>query len=84
MIALAMYDKKAAVFSHLTTARTKDEARRSFGQSAHDENSMLSKFPDDYQLYAIGYFNQESGALEPNANGVLELICTASDFHEAK
>lgn len=74
----SMYDKKTKVFSDPHCYRTIEEARRSFGQAAQDEKTLINKHPDDFELYFVGTFNEENGYYQPLE--MRELVCSGSDF----
>lgn len=42
-------------------------ASRSFTQAAQDENTTISQFPEDYSLYKLGEFDDQSGEIKSNA-----------------
>lgn len=58
----SIYDHKTAGYGSLFLAMSDVVAQR-LVQSAADSSSMLSKFPEDYTLYAIGQFDDSNGML---------------------
>jgi len=58
-------DAKAQMYNQPFFQRTHGEAERNFQQLVKDEKSMISKFPDDYDLYFIGEYDDNAGTLKP-------------------
>jgi len=61
---LKMYsvrDSKAETFHPPFYKRTHGEAERDFQALAHDEKSQVSKFPEDFDLYWVGSYDELSG-----------------------
>jgi hypothetical protein len=61
----AIRDAKAEVFNTPFYQKTHGEAERSFKQLVSDAQSMVSKFPDDYDLYYLGEYDDQTGKLHP-------------------
>lgn len=59
----AVYDKKAAAFGTPYTSQNDGTACRSFERACKDPSLEIHQFPDDYQLFALGDFDTESGAI---------------------
>lgn len=57
-------DAKAEVFNQPWFAKTHGEAERNFMQLARDEKSMVGQFPEDYDLYFIGTYCEQTGVIE--------------------
>ena len=78
----SVFDEKAETFSPPMFLKHNGEALRSFQQVVEDNTSMISKFPSDYKLYALGTFDDVAGMFE----GVKtpEFLANASDFVEVK
>ena len=58
-------DAKTEIFSNPFYAKTHGEAERNFSMAVNDNNpnNMLSKFPEDYQLWYIGEFDDHTGKM---------------------
>jgi len=56
-------DVKAELFNRPFAAQSDVLASRAFYSAAMSPESELSKFPDDYSLWLIGTFNDETGVL---------------------
>lgn len=56
-------DSKAEVFNTPFFLNTHGEAERAFNNLVTDPKSMISKYPDDYDLYYVGEFNNDNGKL---------------------
>ena len=71
-------DVKAASFGQPFFAMNKGIAVRMFSDLVNDKNSMVSKHPDDFKLYMLGEFDDNSGGLSPVAQP--EFLHSASEF----
>lgn len=58
---VAIYDNKTAVWISPWFTRSKVEAQRTFSAVLQDEKSMMSKFPEDYDLFLMGEFDDLAG-----------------------
>lgn len=62
-LVFCVYDVKAEVFGMPIFQRTKGEALRTFETEVNRPESMLNKHPEDYSLFLVGTYNQETGEL---------------------
>lgn len=60
----AIKDAKAEVYGKPFHQTTHGEAERSFRQLIMDEKSMPHKFPDDYDLYYLGEYDDQTGLVQ--------------------
>lgn len=63
--AFSIRDSKAEVYFPPFYQKTTGEAERSFAQLVNDPQTMVGKFPEDYDLYLIGEWNDQTGLLIP-------------------
>lgn len=63
--AYSIRDTKAEVFNTPFFQKTHGEAERSFRQLVSDNKSMPSLYPEDYDLYYIGTYNDITGLVSP-------------------
>lgn len=64
---LKMYsirDSKTEVFSQPFFQKSHGEAERSFTQLLRDDKSTISQFPEDYDLYFHGIYDDQTGKLQ--------------------
>lgn len=61
--AYAIRDSKAEMYNVPFFNKTHGEAERNFKQLVNDEKSMVHKYPDDYDLYHIGQYDDDKGVL---------------------
>jgi len=61
--AFSIYDSKAEYFSAPYFYKTNGMAIRAFTELARDANSTISKHPDDYRLFRVGDFDDDTGTL---------------------
>lgn len=47
------------------TAKSTNQAARMFGDAINDTNSEMRKHPEDYDLFVVGEFEEETGELLP-------------------
>jgi len=57
-------DAKAEVFNQPWFAKTHGEAERNFAQLSRDSKSMVAQFPEDYDLYYIGTYDDQTGLID--------------------
>jgi len=57
-------DSKGEVFNTPFFQKTHGEAERSFRQLINDEKSMVFKYPDDFDLYYLGEYDDHTGKLK--------------------
>jgi len=58
-------DQKAEYFTQPFFKKTHGEAERDFHQLVNDEKSQLNKFPEDFDLYHLGTYDDETGKMTP-------------------
>jgi hypothetical protein len=75
--AFSIYDKASGTYANPIFAPTKGVAIRSFTDEANNTQSMLNKHPEDYFLYYMGEFDQETGTF---TQVKLENLGNAKDF----
>lgn len=61
---VAVKDRAIDAFMRPFTVRAKQEAIRSFTEEAQKPESEISKHPEDYDLYFLGTFEDQTGKLE--------------------
>ena len=61
----AIYDVKADFYANPFTARTTAEALRSFAQAANDEKITISQNPEDFALYELAIYDEQTGQISP-------------------
>jgi len=58
-------DSKGEIFGQPFFQKTPGEAERSFKMLVNDSQSIPSKYPEDFDLYYIGQFDDQSGKVQP-------------------
>lgn len=79
LIICAVRDLKAEVFGNPFCAQTIGAAVRGFedeANRAHEENTVY-KHPDDFQLFALGKFDNNSGEFKTE---LPKLLCSAKEL----
>lgn len=64
LFAMSILDNRADVYNTPFFSRGLGEAERNFQELCNDPKSMVNKYPDDYSLYLIGEFDDQTGKLE--------------------
>lgn len=62
--AYSIYDSKSKTYTPPFFMRQRGEAIRAFTQTANDPSSNINKFPEDYSLFHIGFYDDNTGKLE--------------------
>lgn len=57
-------DAKAEVFNTPFFQKTHGEAERNFRTIVNDEKSTVNKFPEDFDLYYLGDYDDNTGKME--------------------
>jgi hypothetical protein len=58
-------DSKAEIFHQPFYQKSHGEAERTFHQLCNDPKSTLFQFPEDFDLYYVGEYNDQSGVFKP-------------------
>lgn len=58
-------DAKGGVYNQPFQALNEQDAVRSFTRVAWDKNSMINAFPNDFDLYYLGEFDDTKGLYSP-------------------
>ena len=72
----AIRDLKADYFQNLWLAQNDQVAVRNFRTLVNDKSTQFGLYPEDYDLYLIGSFDQVSGEMLPK----LVSICNGSSL----
>jgi len=54
-------DSKGEIFHPPFYQKSHGEAERSFRELTRDEKSFIAKYPDDYDLYYLGEYDDQKG-----------------------
>lgn len=57
-------DSKAGIFMPPFLQNSHGEAERTFNKYTHKSDSMISQYPDDYDLYFMGDFDDNTGKFD--------------------
>lgn len=63
LMMFSVLDSKVGLYARPFVARNKAEAMRSFASIAQDGNHPIGQHPEDYILYYVGTFSEQTGAL---------------------
>lgn len=76
---LAPYDKKTALYQTPFIVRHVGEAIREWDIVTRDKNTKYGKNPEDFDLYQVGEFDDETGEIIPMK--AMHLASGVSDAH---
>lgn len=78
-------DSKAEIFYPPMFQKTHGEAERTFNKMVQDEKSMISQYPDDYDLYYIGEYDDQTGTINSlqTPQHVVKAVMMKSDRNKA-
>lgn len=65
LIIVSIYDSKAGFFGQPVSTVAKGAALRSFQDEVNTDGSTYARHPEDFSLFEIGTFNQDTGMIEP-------------------
>jgi len=74
---VSVYDVKADTYATPVFVPSQLVAQRSFSDVVNHKDSPINKHPEDYRLFMLGFFDDESGEVEKYQKPVL--ICTANE-----
>lgn len=60
----SIFDVKSGIFNPPFMCRATGEAVRSFSQLANDKTTQVGMYPEDYILFEIGLFDDETAVYE--------------------
>lgn len=61
----AIRDSKAEFYNQPFFQKTHGEAERNFRALTKDDKSMIAKYPEDYDLYYLGEYDDQTGTMSP-------------------
>lgn len=64
-------DAKSQIFGQIFSARHKSEAVRQLSVVANDGQSMLSRYPSDFELWCLGTMDETTGIITPAAEFIV-------------
>lgn len=62
--AYSIRDSKSEVYNTPFFQQSNAEAIRSFDKLVKDQSSMVAQYPDDYDLYLIGDYDDQTGTIQ--------------------
>lgn len=70
----SLYDKKAKLFMNIFTDVNDGTAIRQIEQACQSKDAVIAQYPDDYALYRVTQWDDESGELSTQKKSlVIEL-----------
>lgn len=72
-------DVKVSAFTSPFTMQGDVQAKRYFHEMSNDENTTLSKYPADFELFRLGSFDDSSGELFTGLEFLCNVVTVMSD-----
>jgi len=72
-IIYSIMDKKVELYAQPFFMRTRAEAIRGWEAVSNDTSTEIAKYPNDFVLMELGYFDEETGTFENSKHGPLDL-----------
>jgi hypothetical protein len=69
----AIYDKKAKVYQTPFFMRQDEEAVRALREAIAAGDSLVSRYPEDYKLYRIGEWDEETAEIFYKHSSMMEI-----------
>lgn len=63
--AYSIRDSKSEIFNPPFYKQTHGQAERDFQTVVNDEKSMIFQYPDDFDLYYVGEYDDQKGVFRP-------------------
>lgn len=80
----SIYDSKAKLWTKPMFTQTEGGMLRSFMDISNDENQPIGQHPEDYALFQIGEFNEDTGNIKGFDNTERKSMGRALDFVKQK
>lgn len=77
-------DLKAGAFAPPFFMQRDEMAVRAFSDAIQDPQHAMSRHPEDYHLFYLGEYNDESGSLVSAANGPVFLVTGLGEMAQEK
>lgn len=81
----SIFDRASGAYDRPFVQRSENEAMRSFGDICMDDKHPIGQHPEDYTLYHVGIWNDNTAVIEPgDATKVMNGAEAVSFFEKAK
>lgn len=64
LMAYSVRDMKTEIYTPPFFNKSHGEAERTFRELINDENTMPGKYPEDYDLYHLGVYDDQTGTMK--------------------
>lgn len=71
----SLYDAKAEIFHPPFYKHTHGEAERDTRTLVNDGKSMVNKYPEDYDLYHVGTYDDKTGKIDSLDTPIHQIKC---------
>lgn len=77
----SLHDRKLRQFGQLMLERNDFGVQRGLADGVRQApDALISKHPEDFDLYQVGVFSEESGLLTEAEGGIPRLVCCLLDL----
>lgn len=77
----SLFDRKLKVYGALVQERNDFAIQRTLADGVRENaESLLGKHPEDFDLFQVGVFNEESGLLMTDAPFIPRLVCNVLEL----
>jgi len=76
----AIFDVKTGAYMLPFFQVTRGQAMRSLADSMGDKDNPVGRHPEDYRLFQLAEFDDESGEIEPIIKAC-QFVCNASEYN---
>lgn len=76
-VVLAVFDVALKAYGRPFVAPTVPAAERAVADEVNTAGTPLNKFPQDFRLFVVGHFDDETGKLDPLVSPDLVANCTS-------
>lgn len=81
MIVYSLFDRKLRQYGGLVLERNDFAVQRALADGVRQQpESLMAKHSDDFDLYEVGRFNDESGLLEAPEGQIPRLVCCVAEL----
>jgi len=74
----SIYDTKAKFFTQTIAEKNSASAERNFKTAVNTDGTDFKRYPEDYELYELASFDNETGIVSPHSKPLL--ICSAAQL----
>lgn len=74
MLVYTLLDRKLKVFGQLVVIQNDEGIRRQILESVRGSQSLIERYPEDFDVYCVGTFDQDTGVLVASVPRLVESV----------